>query len=115
MPEVAAVLLVLMVAVGIFVAAKVQGLRPLDDARVSAELAQAEQSHVWLTERLEKARAEKWDGEMIGRLEAQLNLTMRQLVMLKKRQSLIAAGDAAVAGEPVAVVTAAVVVKDAEI
>jgi hypothetical protein len=78
MPEAAAVLLVLIVCVGIYLYAWVQSRNPSNRDAV-AELRQLRLQHAWLTDQLQRAIREKWDQAMIDRLAEQLNSATAKL------------------------------------
>jgi hypothetical protein len=71
MPEALAVLLVFVVAVSSYVAARVQTGNPAN-ADPAADLQRLHQHRAWLDERLRQAQRENWDQAMLARLSEQI-------------------------------------------
>src|SRR3954469_25212344 len=86
MPEAFAVLAVFLVAVVAYVAAWMQSRDPANFNRIEDE-ARLRQHAAWLASRLELARRENWSDEMVGNLEGELALAMRQLAAPDDRLS----------------------------
>ncbi len=82
MPEAIAVLLVTTICVGLYIFARVQALDP-STRNVSDELKQMQQHRDWLQERLERAKRENWDVDMVKDLHLQMAQAARQLESAK--------------------------------
>lgn len=67
MPEFLALVLVVAVSAGIYLAARIHTSR-----KTRRSVAELDQLHRWTTERLQEARRENWDPQMIARLHERL-------------------------------------------
>jgi hypothetical protein len=74
MPEAIAVIFVTVVSVGIYIFARVQAASS-SASNPDEALDGLKQQQQWLEQRLEVAKREKWDHEMIVRISQQLELT----------------------------------------
>jgi hypothetical protein len=83
MPETLAVILVLVVSLGAYVAGVVQARRPIAD--YAAERSRARAQQAWLLEQMARARRENWDDAMVAELERQLAATTAELENLARR------------------------------
>ena len=93
MPEALAVVFVFFVAAGIFLFSLVTAARAEATEDTSLSLQQLKQQEAWLEERLQKARQEKWDGDMVARLldqqkTAAFRLRRLELKIAEKAQLL---------------------------
>lgn len=81
MPEAAAVLLVFLICIFVYVMAKIQARNPAhSEPTVVRE--QLTQHRAWLEERLRQAEREDWGSEMRGPIAEQLETTARKLSQL---------------------------------
>lgn len=81
MPEAFACTLVILVCVGIFIAAKLQANSPAN-RNPKAEAETLAREIIWLEERRALAEAEKWHDDMIDLIEERLAETKRKHAQL---------------------------------
>jgi hypothetical protein len=78
MPEAFAVVIVFVVALGVYVGALIHSRNPANfNAR--QDLERLRQQEAWLRQRLHLAEQEKWSGDMVARLTEELGATSQQL------------------------------------
>jgi hypothetical protein len=86
MPEALALLAVFVVAVAAWIAAWMHTRNPANyNAR--AELERLRRQAIWLEERLDVARREKWASDMIGPISDELGATLQRLAASRPRAS----------------------------
>lgn len=78
MPEALAIVVVFVVAVIVYVSARIQSRDPARQ-NPAEDLARLRQHHAWLSDRLERARREGWGEEMTANFEAEVSATARQI------------------------------------
>lgn len=78
MPETFAVVLVFVVSIIVYVAAKIQARNPVHH-HPSVRREQLQSQHAWLEERLLRAERENWGPEMRHSIAEQLAATRRKL------------------------------------
>ena len=78
MPEAIAVLFVLAAAIGVYVWAALQSRHPANQYS-GIDLERLRNHEAWLKQRLQLARQEKWSGDMIARITADLAAATQKL------------------------------------
>ncbi len=91
MPEVLAILFVLLASVGTYLFAVLQVARAGASEDVPLKLKEWRERQAWVEERLQKARAEKWDADMIGSLLTQHTTALAHVRSLEHQLAKTAA------------------------
>jgi hypothetical protein len=85
MPEAFAVLVVFVISVAAYIGALITARDPARQ-NVVEDLATLRQHHAWLRQRLDVARRENWDEEMVGNLEAEQMATAEEINRKERRE-----------------------------